>query len=173
MSTKVNYFNDGKGKDQSHEVQMDFGIGTMVSYGNNPQEALSDLLNNMKKFKKFVDESIAALESGDIDFIGFGDKLVDEFYTTNYYTGDTTPYTKEEILQKFNGLIKSNNGYDFIGKSVRIIVSDVRAITGSVESYNSVTNKVDVRVGSYVPISGPEPKNGIILTVPVENIELI
>lgn len=180
MSLIVEYANDGKGKERSHEVYVELDNNSVYSLGENAESALYNLLQNMKRIKEEADRIIKLLESGDIYFIDkyTVGKTVNSFYTTDYYTGDKTVHTKEEVMQKFKDMIEpkkdntSETESSLIGKPVRVMQPG-RFITGSIVSYNQDTNTANVEVGSFILVSGPDSKSGIIITVPMNDIQLI
>ena len=88
----LQYFNDGKGKYQSHELYLkeDISVNSAGSYGANLVETLRYLMNECVSKRNSLNRLISDISSRNLKFVDVDDNPVEKEQITDYYSGDVS-----------------------------------------------------------------------------------
>lgn len=109
------YNNDGKGKSESHEIdispELDARINEHIStqYGPEPLSAMHDMVKHIFELRDLLDAVCQELTAGEITVEGPYSKIpIIEYYTTNYHTGENTTHRMDEIISVLTNIVRYN-----------------------------------------------------------------
>lgn len=122
---KILYTNDGKGKYQSHEIDIitsdtfknDKYINSNIvfeeeltgtCYGESLEEATMNMYEQLIAVRKEISSMIDDIENGNVEFINkYSNQVYEKSYNTDYYTGDKTCIPIKDIINKVITNIKN------------------------------------------------------------------
>lgn len=118
---KISYFNDGKGKHQSHEINLidlydstDFDIAKatsefQTSYGSDLLEALTNHYNSAVSIQKLLDSYINNMKIGDFCIVNIVGKEISTWVKGDYGSGRCEEHSVAETIKQFTDSINNSD----------------------------------------------------------------
>lgn len=120
------YLNDGKGKEQSHELYMEEDFDIPGTYGENLSQALEEFTKSLINKKEELDELLDAVSERHVEFVDNDGNIILDEEITNYWDGSKTSKTIQDAI---------NERY-----SKKMINSEIAKISLLIENMVSIIN---------------------------------